>query len=141
LYAKTAFILNYDEGGQFFDHAWPPTPPMSDDDGLSTVTTEGELTKDMRWDIPKGHPIGLGYRVPLLIVSPWTRGGHVYSEVCDHTSTLKLLEKRFNITVPTISPWRRAVTGDLLHAFDFENPDYSWPEFPPTDLNWEESKH
>ncbi len=52
---------------------------MSKDDGISTVTVEGELTKDKKWDIPAGNPIGLGFRVPLMIVSPWTRGGHVYS--------------------------------------------------------------
>jgi phospholipase C len=61
MYAKTAFILNYDEGGQFFDHHWNPTPPMSADDGASTVTTDGERNHDMSLLAPM--PIGLGFRV------------------------------------------------------------------------------
>jgi phospholipase C len=140
VYAKTAFILNYDEGGQFYDHHWPPTPPMSAEDGASTVTTEGELTKKIEFRIPKGHPIGLGWRVPLMLISPWTRGDYVYSEVADHTSVVKFIEQRFNVTCPNISPWRRAVTGNLLPAFDFSAPDYTWPSLPDTSGNVNASK-
>ncbi len=68
VYAKSVFILNYDEGGQFFDHAWPPTPPLSAAEGVSTVSVEGEVNTDELTDVPA--PIGLGFRVPLLIVSP-----------------------------------------------------------------------
>lgn len=134
VYSKTAFILNYDEGGQFYDHHWTPTPPKDDPrDGKSTVTTVGELTLKLRYGhIPKGNPIGLGFRVPLFIISPWTRGDYVYSEVADHTSVVKFIEKRFGVHCPNISPWRRAVTGDLLAAFDFTSPDYSWPDLPDT---------
>jgi len=71
-----------------------------------------------------------------MIVSPWTRGGVVYSEVCDHTSTIKLLEERFGFHCPTISPWRRAITGNMLHAFDFKHPDYSWPNLPVIRDDW-----
>lgn len=81
---------------------------------------------------PVGTPIGLGFRVPLLIVSPWSKGGYVYSEVSDHTSTLKFLESRFGIDVSPISPWRRAITADLTSAFNFTHPDYTIPEFPET---------
>jgi phospholipase C len=140
VYAKTAFILNYDEGGQFYDHHWPPTPPMDEEDGSSTVTTEGELTQKVEFGIPEGRPIGLGWRVPLFLISPWTRGDYVYSEVADHTSVLQFIEKRFNVTCPNISPWRRAVTGDLTAAFDFTKPDYSWPLFPSTSGNVNASK-
>ena len=141
-YSKTAFILNYDEGGQFYDHLWTPTPPTSEKDGKSTVTTVGEITKDEQFNIPKGNPIGPGFRVPLFIVSPWTRkdGGIIYSEVTDHTSVLKLIEKRFNVSIPNISPWRRAVMGDLINAFDFQNPDYSFPVMPDTSNNTKDSK-
>lgn len=106
---------------------------MNDADGKSTVTVEGEITKEEYFGIPAGNPIGMGFRVPITIVSPWTRGGYVYSEVTDHTSVIMLLEERFGINCTNISPWRRAIAGNLLHAFDFENPDYSWPEFPPTE--------
>jgi len=72
----------------------------------------------------------------MIIISPWTRGGYVYSEVSDHTSIIKLLEEKFDIKCPNISPWRRAIVSNLLAAFDFENPDYSWPELPSTFGNW-----
>jgi len=68
-------ILNYDEGGQFFDHHWTPTPPRNAGDGISTVDVTGELTREVIQGVPTGSPIGLGFRVPILIVSPWTRGG------------------------------------------------------------------
>ena len=135
VYKKTAFIINYDEGGQFFDHLVPPTPNANAQDGKSTMTTLGEITTESYVTVPPGNPIGLGFRVPLIIVSPWTRvkGGAVYSEVVDHTSILQFVEKRFQVKCPNISPWRRAITGDLTHAFDFDSePDYSWPLLPDT---------
>ncbi len=111
VWAKTAFILNYDENDGFFDHVVPPVPPIQPDMGASTVDVSGESYQ--------GEPIGLGPRVPLLIVSPWTRGGYVNSQLCDHTSVLRFLERRFGVAEPNISPWRRAVCGDLLSMFDF----------------------
>jgi len=124
VWAKTVFILNYDENGGFFDHVPPPTPPASANDGLSTVSVTGEISN--------GLPIGLGFRVPLLVVSPWTRGGWVCSEVFDHTSVLRFLEKRFGVMEPNISAWRRAVCGDLLSAFDFSGSNHGWPGLPST---------
>lgn len=69
VYAKSVFILNYDEGGQFFDHSWTPTPPLSPSEGISTCSVEGEVNSEVKTTVPA--PIGLGFRVPLLIVSPW----------------------------------------------------------------------
>lgn len=142
MYAKTAFILNYDEGGQFVDHHWPPTPPTGrGNDGKSTVAVTGELTEAVRFGIAEGNPIGFGFRVPLFIVSPWTRGGYVYSEVADHTSVIKFIERRFGVHCPNISPWRRAVAGDLTAAFNWDHPDYSWPSgAPSTAANVNQSK-
>ena len=119
VYAKTALIFQYDEGGQFFDHSVPFTIPVSKDgsDGESTVSTAGE-----EW---LGLPIGPGFRVPFMAISPWSRGGYVVSELFDHTSAVRFIEARFNVTVPTISPWRRAMLGDLTSAFNFSAPDYS----------------
>lgn len=136
-YAKTAFILNYDEGGQFFDHHWTPTPPTNVSgiwDGLSTVDPNGEL-------IPYGLPIGMGFRVPLMVISPWSRGNYVVSQVFDHTSTIQFIEKRFGVHVPNMSPWRRAVAGDLTSAFDFNSFDASWPVLPDTSANVNGSAH
>jgi phospholipase C len=128
-YATTAFILDYDEGGQFYDHAWAPTPPMPGF-GVSTAGVEGEVNPDVMTDFDA--PVGMGFRVPMLIVSPWTRGNIVVSEVFDHTSVIQLVEERFGVTCPVLSDWRRTAAGNLLSAFDFEKPDYSWPELPDT---------
>ena len=73
VWAKTAFIINYDENDGFFDHVPGPVPAIDRAQGLSTVDMAGESYK--------GAPVGLGIRVPLLVVSPWTRGGWVNSEV------------------------------------------------------------
>jgi phospholipase C len=74
----------------------------------------------------------MGPRVPLYVVSPWSRGGWVDSEVFDHTSIAQFLERRFGITVPTIAPWNRSVSGDLTSAFDFTSPDPAFPMLPDT---------
>lgn len=120
MWAKTAFIICYDEEGGFFDHVPPPVPPATRAGGYSGVSTAGEISG--------GEPVGLGVRVPLLVLSPWTRGGWVCSEVFDHTSILRFLERRFGVAEPNISPWRRAVCGDLTSMFDFANPNAGRPD-------------
>src|SRR6266702_3465492 len=111
VWAKTVLILNYDENDGFFDHVPPALPAIRPELGASTVSTAGEALGD--------EPVGLGPRVPAIIVSPWTRGGWVNSQVFDHTSVIRFLETRFGVMEPNISAWRRAVTGDLTSAFDF----------------------
>lgn len=79
------------------------------------------------------RPWGLGPRVPMYIISPWSKGGWVDSQVTDHTSVGQFIEKRFGVTIPAISPWHRSVSGDLTSAFDFENPnDPVFPKLPLT---------
>ena len=130
VYKNMAFILNYDEGGQFYDHSWTPNVPLNQPfDGLSTVSTVGEVWDRKQWG---NWTVGPGFRVPLLLVSPWTRGNIVVSETFDHTSVLQMVEKRFNVSLPTISQWRRETMGDLFSAFDFDHPDYTWPTLPDT---------
>ncbi len=136
VFARTAFILNFDEAGGFYDHMPPPVPPVGDYRGHSTVPVDGE-TKHWGKDAPKAqgdHPIGLGIRVPAVIVSPWSRGGFVCSQLFDHTSILRLVEQRFGVEEPNISHWRRSVCGDLTSAFDFGNPDFrpNMAELPST---------
>ncbi len=113
LWAKTALILNYDENDGLFDHVAPPTPEPG---------TPGEYVGDL--------PVGLGFRVPCMVISPWSRGGYACSDTFDHTSTLRLLETRFGVEVPNLSRWRRATTGDLTAAFSFGAP----PRFDPPAL-------
>ena len=119
VFSKTVFIINYDEADGSFDHIVPPTPPQTPAYGASTVSIENEIitTSD-----PNG-PSGLGQRVPLIAISPWSKGGYVNSQVFDHTSTIRFIEKRFGVFEPNISPWRRAVVGDLTSLFNFSNPN------------------
>jgi phospholipase C len=72
-------------------------------------------------------------RVPLLVVSPWSKGGWVCSEVFDHTSVIRFIEARFGVHEPNITPWRRAVCGDLTSAFDFESASNRVPPLPGVD--------
>jgi phospholipase C len=115
VWSKTVFILNYDENDGLFDHVPPPVPPISPGMGKSTVGVEGEIYK--------GEAVGLGARVPMLVISPWSKGGFVNSQLFDHTSVIRFLEKRFGVLEPNITPWRRAVCGDLTTAFDFSASD------------------
>ena len=111
VWARTVFILNYDENDGFFDHVPPPVPAIDSAMGASTAPVTGEVYA--------GEPVGLGPRVPMIAVSPWSRGGYVNSEVFDHTSVIRFLEARFGVPEPNISPWRRTVCGDLTSMFDF----------------------
>jgi len=136
VWSKMALFITYDEEGGFFDHLVPPTPPRSAADGTSTVPIDNEIFPgSSRFS---AGPIGLGMRVPMLIVSPWTRGGWVNSQVFDHTSLIRFLEARFasgnpDLVESNITPWRRAVSGDLTSAFDFRNPnDGRRPKLPST---------
>jgi phospholipase C len=126
---KTIFIINYDENDGYFDHVLPFAPPMNPSqpvdmngkDGVEYVNRNQEF---MLKEKLKQGTVGLGYRVPMIIASPWTKGGFVNSEVSDHTSVLQFLEKfirkKFNkeVTVDNISDWRRAICGDLTSAFN-----------------------
>ena len=69
----------------------------------------------------------------MYVISPWSKGGWVNSQVFDHTSVIRFLEQRFGVMEPNISPWRRAVCGDLTSAFNFANPNNEpFPELPDT---------
>jgi phospholipase C len=128
VFSKTVFIINYDENDGGFDHLVPPTPPQSSANGASTVSIENELVTNTT---PSG-PIGLGVRVPFLAISPWSKGGFVNSQVFDHTSVIKFIEQRFGVRENNLSPWRRAVTGDLTTVFNFRNPNDAAAQLPST---------
>ena len=115
VWAKTAFILNYDENDGIFDHVAPVVPPAA---------TPGEFVGDV--------PIGSGYRVPCIVVSPWTAGGWVCSQLFDHTSVLQLLERFTGVREPNISDWRRRTFGDLTSAFRFGDAAAGAPMLPDT---------
>jgi phospholipase C len=124
VWAKTVFILSYDENDGLFDHVVPPTPRPG---------TPGEfVSKTSNTGVDGGGlPVGLGFRVPCIIVSPWTTGGYVFSETSDHTSQLRLLERVTGVKETNISPWRRRTVGDLTGAFRFGDTKHA-PTLPDT---------
>ncbi|MFF3564863.1 phosphocholine-specific phospholipase C [Streptomyces sp. NPDC002574] len=130
VWSRTALLITYDENDGFFDHVVPPFPAASAAQGKSTVDVTGDLYAGSG-SRPAG-PYGLGQRVPMFVVSPWSKGGYVCSQTFDHTSILQLIERRFGVTEPNISPWRRAVCGDLTSAFDFRHTDTDAAELPDT---------
>jgi phospholipase C len=129
VFSKTVLILNYDEADGSFDHIVPPTPPQTAAYGASTVSIENEIVTT---STPNG-PIGLGTRVPFIAISPWSKGGYVNSQVFDHTSVIQFIEKRFGVFERNITPWRRAVAGDLTSVFNFANPNDDHASLPGTD--------
>jgi phospholipase C len=135
VWSKTVFFYMFDENDGFFDHMVPPTPPESRAQGLSTVSTVNEVFRGDSRHV--AGPIGLGVRVPMLVISPWSKGGWVSSEVFDHTSLIKFLERRFGEHRPgliesNITPWRRSIVGDLTSTFDFKTPNASIVALPST---------
>jgi phospholipase C len=113
LWAKSALFATYDENGGFFDHVPPPVAPPGTPGEYLTVNP---LPSDAGGI---AGPIGLGFRVPMLVISPFSRGGLVCSRTFDHTSLLRFLETRFGPEVPNLSKWRRSQTGDMTAAFNF----------------------
>ncbi|WP_035840238.1 phosphocholine-specific phospholipase C [Kitasatospora azatica] len=114
LWASTVLLINYDENDGMFDHVPPPMPPAGATD-----------------EFIGGLPIGLGARVPMTVISPWSKGGWVNSQVFDHTSVIRFIEtwKHPDNPFPNISPWRRSICGDLTSCFDFTAAD---PGIPTT---------
>jgi phospholipase C len=128
VWAQTLFLVVYDENGGFFDHVPPPTPP---------VGTAGEYLTGTLPSAAGGiaGPVGLGFRTPCLVISPFSRGGYRYSGVEDHTSILRFIETRFGVEVPNLSAWRRGVTGDMTGALALaQAPVTTVPALPATSL-------
>jgi len=133
IWSKTIFILTYDENDGYFDHVPPfvAPEPGNPESGKTSAGIDASLEylpleQDLKRNPPedaRGGPVGLGYRVPLIIASPWSRGGYVCSQVFDHTSVLRLLERVMSqrsgkqIRETNITAWRRTVCGDLTSAF------------------------
>ncbi|GGG81889.1 non-hemolytic phospholipase C [Parapedobacter pyrenivorans] len=154
VWSKTVFFLTFDENDGLFDHLPAPAVPAYNLDntlaGKSTVDvagmyfhndkdnlqdTEADRVYIDKRDTISGNlrPWGMGPRVPMYILSPWSKGGWVDSAVADHTSVGQFIEKRFGVTIPAISPWHRAISGDLTSAFDFVTPnDPKFPMMPDT---------
>lgn len=134
VWKKTIFIINYDENDGYFDHIPPFVTPKPGDPSTGKVSAGIDPTPD--YEFKEDFPIGLGYRVPMIVASPWSKGGYVNSEVFDHTSTLMFLEKFLQhktgkeIKSPNISSWRRAVCGDMTSVFrSYNGENIPLPDF------------
>ncbi len=136
-WASTVLFLTYDENGGFFDHVAPPTPPAGTPGEYITSTKPATGCQPAPSD-PATQPIGLGFRVPMLVISPYSRGGFVCSDTFDHTSMLRFIETRYaasGMRVPNLSAWRRGVTGDLTTALNLKSPpNLNLPLLPQTDV-------
>jgi len=129
VWAQTVLFVVHDENGGFFDHVPPVTPPPGTAGEWLTAKTLPAAAEGIN------GPVGLGFRTPCLVISPFSRGGYVCSQVFDHTSLLRFVETRWGVEVPNLSPWRRANTGDLTAALALSRPpDTSVPGLPATSL-------
>ncbi len=122
VFAKTVFILIYDENDGYFDHVVPPTAPAG---------TTGEYITASGYTAESVSPIGLGFRVPCVIVSPWTVGGFVNHDTFDHTSVTRLIERVTGVRNPNITAWRRRTVGDFTSVLGAV-PGAQIPRLPDT---------
>lgn len=138
VWSQTVLLVNFDENDGFFDHIPSPSAPSRDEKGNlqgKTTLSNNQLAFEYFDHVavagsksqpqPDGRVYGPGVRVPMYVISPWSRGGWVNSQVFDHTSVIRFLEERFAVKEPNISPYRRAVCGDLTTAFNFKTPNTS----------------
>ncbi|HCK29712.1 MAG TPA: phospholipase C, phosphocholine-specific, partial [Acinetobacter ursingii] len=136
IWSQTVLLINFDENDGFFDHVPSPSAPSKDDTGKiygkTTLSAESlspeyfshpAVATAKSQPKPDGRVYGPGIRVPMYVISPWSRGGWVNSQVFDHTSIIQFLEQRFGVKEPNISAYRRAICGDLTTAFDFKTPN------------------
>ena len=137
VWSKTALLITFDENDGFFDHVVGPYPNVGDLAGKSTVPLDNELFERHGGGTPGGPRTGSSDRTASACAChcsssrPGARGGWVCSETFDHTSLIRFIEARFGVGEPNITPWRRAVCGDLTSAFDFESTSDRVPKVPP----------
>jgi phospholipase C len=128
VWERSVLLVVHDENGGFFDHMPPVTAAEGTPGEWLTVSPLPAAAGQVR------GPIGLGFRVACLVVSPFSRGGYVCSSTLDHTSLLRLIETRFGVEVPNLSAWRRSVTGDFTSALQVRSPDVTVPALPDTSV-------
>jgi phospholipase C len=133
VWSKTVLCVMYDENDGWFDHVPPPVPPPHTKGEFLSTSTFPAGEKDPETLGIRG-PLGLGVRVPCLMVSPFSRGGHIATEVFDHTSQLQLIAKRWGVHVPNVSAWRRKTVGDLTSAMFQSKPQTKVPKLPKTSV-------
>ncbi|KID73815.1 Non-hemolytic phospholipase C [Metarhizium brunneum] len=128
-YNETVLVISYDEQGGWADHVVPVVAPKG---------TPGEWLKDP-YNQFGDVPLGPGWRTPRFIISPWTRGGNVFTEFTDHTSDIQFVEAWAaahgykDVRTKALTQWRRDHMSNLVNAFDFDHPDLSTPRITAVD--------
>ncbi len=135
VWSKTALFLMHDENDGWFDHVRPPTAPAGTPDEYLTAPLPSQESDGESETLGIAGPLGLGVRVPCLVISPFSRGGHIASEVFDHTSQLKLVSERFGVPVPNLSAWRRRTVGNLVSTMFHSKTDHAMPKLPATAIH------
>ena len=136
VWSKTVLLVNFDENDGYFDHLPSPSAPSPAGDGTfagKTTLPDADLAPEYftqaappgstKQPAPDGRVYGPGPRVPMYVISPWSRGGWVNSQAFDHTSVIRFIEACFGVKEPNIGAFRRTVCGDLTSAFNFANPN------------------
>ncbi|MEO6930033.1 MAG: alkaline phosphatase family protein, partial [Chitinophagaceae bacterium] len=158
VWKKTIFVLTYDENDGYFDHQPPfvsPDPRNSStgkvspsiDPSSEFVTMDQEKKRNYTQKNLRENSIGLGYRVPMVIASPWSRGGWVNSEIFDHSSSLRFLENFLEkktgkkISETNITSWRKSICGDLTSVFRTNKNEASAKPAPLKKNSFIESVH
>lgn len=123
---NTVFILTWDEFGGFYDHVAPQ--PMPSPDGIQPIDLKpGDICTTTVG--PTCDFVYTGYRVPLIVISPFTKKHYVSHTVADSTAILKFIETRFNL--PSLTA-RDAAQPDMTEFFDFTDAPWITPPSPPT---------
>jgi phospholipase C len=126
----SVFILTFDEFGSFYDHV-PPQPAVQPD-GVKPIDI-GPNDVCSKVTGPNCDFVFTGYRIPLLVVSPFTKKNYVSHSTADFTAILKLIETRFGL--PSLTK-RDAAQMDMTEFFDFSNPPWMTPpNVPDQDQN------
>jgi phospholipase C len=120
---NSVFFLTFDEAGGYYDHV--PGQPTVAPDNLLPVDLE---QKDIDFIVPQGDFTRTGFRIPLLVISPFAKKGHVSHTVADFTAILKFIQTRFNL--PNLTE-RDKAQMDMTEFFDFANPPSLTPPPPP----------
>jgi len=113
-WASIAIIITWDDWGGWYDHVPPPA-----------VINSYEY----------------GFRVPLIVVSPYAKAGYISHQVNDFGSILKFVEQTFEL--PNVAPGSSPAyadatshTGDLSDCFDFTQTPLTFQTIPtPIDAN------
>ncbi|HEY5028000.1 MAG TPA: alkaline phosphatase family protein, partial [Candidatus Angelobacter sp.] len=127
------FILTWDEFGGFYEHV-SPQPAVSPDGIAPKDLRAGDICLNTDGTINSSPTCNFqftGYRLPLVVISPFTKKSFVSHTVADYTATLKLIEARFNL--PSLTA-RDAAQMDMSEFFDFNNVPWKTPPTPPNQI-------